>query len=162
MKIKFFYEKRILHEISTILYEYENVHINKNNDRINIEIFENNNNNNNNNNKITLIIDQNFPFNLDYVFINNIPYENYIKLPHNKYIKHPYINLYNTLYNLYNNNILKCNLNINNWTACCSLKKTIDQIINIIDLKNKIKYYRLINKIKDKYLIEDIDIFSYL
>ena len=158
MKIKFFYEKRILHEISTILYEYEHVNINKNNDNINIEIFENKNKNNN---KITLIIDQNFPFNLDYVFINNTPYENYIKLSHNKYIKHPYINLYNTLYNLYNN-ILKCNLNINNWTACCALKKTIDQIINIIDLKDKIKYYRLVNKIKDKYLIEDIDIFSYL
>ena len=135
MKIKFFYEKRILHEISTILYEYEHMHINKNNDTINIEIFENKNNN-----KITLIIDQNFPFQLDYVFINNIPYEDYIKLPYNKYIKEPYINIYNNLYNLYNNNISKCNLNIDNWTACCSIKKTIDQITNIIDLKNKILY----------------------
>lgn len=116
-------------------------------------------------------INNNYPFSCPTVFLNNQPY---LKLLSNltAYEKQPYSNALSNktkckisnLKNLTGFDCLCCSSITcrNNWSPCCVLTNIIDEIQHFKKIKKNLVLKIFADKIKYKYLIEDIDLDSWL
>jgi len=146
------YKTRFSSEIMNVLTKYNN---------IKIEISENKKivmNVNIQNYNISLELDYYYPFTEPIVLIDNDFISDFYKLPSNRM----YQNLADN--NLSSNCCFHCSSIISkrNWSPVRKVVDIIEEINNIINIKKKIYFSILINKIKTKYLIDDINIFKYL
>jgi hypothetical protein len=146
------YEKRILNEVSDIFLNYNNVKLEYSDNRkiiITSKIK---------NYCIEIELEYSYPFIPPTVKIDNISSFEFYKLPT--------MRMYNIMSDEKISNIICfcCSsfLNKRNWSPCRKMTKIIDEIIYIINLKKKIYFSILIDKIKNKYLINDINLFQYL
>jgi ubiquitin-protein ligase len=101
------------------------------------------------------IIDFDFPFKTPTIFYNNKPYSSFLKLP----IR------FNKIYNKLTGESCMCCSSLNcrdNWSPIIKLYDIINDIKKYRRLKRMIYIKILCNSIIDKYLINDINIFSYL
>jgi hypothetical protein len=150
-----FYRKRITFECQELLKLYIS-----NISNFDLQISENNyilsfnlkNHNNDKNDYYEFIINE-FPCKSPIIKINKIPLINLIAIP-----KH-------------HTSLLKewkgiqcfcCNSFINNWSALISINSIVYNVNRMIDWKECLNIIELIEKIKDKYLITDINLISYI
>ena len=146
------YEKRILKELSDIFLQYNNAQIEySENKKININVKINSY-------IINFELEYTYPFSVPNIAIDNIFIFDFYKLPT--------IRMNNIFYgkNITNINCFQCSSHVNkkNWSPCRRFNDIIKEIKNIINIKKKIYFYIIIEKIKNKYLISDIDVFQYL
>jgi hypothetical protein len=95
-----------------------------------------------------------FPFKAPLVLLNNKPYEEFLRL-NNDYER-------SLLKKIHGIDCLLCNSLIcpKNWTPVALLISIIDEIDKIYIIKKSILNKLLADKIKAKYLLEDIDVFA--
>ena len=108
------------------------------------------------NNEYTFIVDKKYPFHPPTFHFNNQPYSHYLKLPSQRFSEY--------LKKITNKVCLCCSsLSCKyNWSPGIKLKMFIDELNKIRQLKRNIVYKILAEKIKDKYLIDDVDLDSFL
>jgi ubiquitin-protein ligase len=102
------------------------------------------------------IIDNKYPFHPPSILYNNKPYSNLLKLQSNRFGDYSQ--------KLYKKKCLCCaSLNCKyNWSPAINLSMIINDINKNRKYKRNIIYAILIDQIKDKYLIDDIDILTYI
>jgi ubiquitin-protein ligase len=107
-------------------------------------------------NNYTFIIDKKYPFYPPKILFNNKPYSNLLKLPSQRFMI--------ILQKLLNNNCLCCkSLDCKfNWSPAITLNTIINDISKNRRIKRTIVIYILQTQIKNKYLIDDIDLFSFI
>jgi hypothetical protein len=107
-------------------------------------------------NNYCFVIDIHYPFKQPKLLINDIPYKNFLI---NSCLK--YRNLLKKMYNI---NCLCCNTSLcsEKWSPAITIINIIEEIFNFRSYKQNIIYKIMIDKIKDKYLILDIDLESWL
>ena len=108
------------------------------------------------NNEYTFTINNKYPFQPPTFHFNNHPYSYYLKLPSEKFGQH--------LKQFTNKSCFCCSsLSCkNNWSPGIKLKMFIDELNKIRQHKRNIVYKILVELIKNSYLIDDIDLDSYL
>ena len=107
-------------------------------------------------NKYCFILNENYPFSPPMLEINNIPYKQFLISKTQKYNK--LMKQMSGLECMCCNNIL-CN---DRWSPAITITKIVDEINIFRNYKKNIIYKIMIDKIKDKYLIFDIDLDSWL
>jgi len=146
------YEKRILNEVSDIFLNHNNVKLEYSDNRKIIICSKIKNY------LINIELEYSYPFVPPTVKIDNMYIFDFYKFPG--------MRMNNIMNDSQLSNIVCfcCTsfLNKRNWSPCRKMNKIIDEIIEIINLKKKIYFKILIDKIKDKYLINDINLFQYL
>ena len=108
------------------------------------------------NNEYAFIIDRNYPFHPPIFHINNKNYLQYLKLPSNRFSEQ--------LKKLTNESCLCCSSLCckYKWSPAIKLYMFINELNKIRQYKRNIVYKILSDHIKDKYLIDDVDIISFL
>lgn len=108
------------------------------------------------NNEYTFIVNKKYPFQPPTFRFNNKPYSYYLNLPSEKFAKQ--------LKQFTNKSCFCCSsLSCKyNWSPGIKLKMFIDELNQIRHHKRNIVYKLLVEKIKYKYLIDDIDLDSLL
>jgi hypothetical protein len=151
-----FLQKRILREYSDIFNEFTNscIYVTFNEQTNSITIIVNCNDN-----KIQsymFIIDKKYPFSSPKIYYNNKPYKSLLEIPSARFR--------NYLQKITNKNCLCCySLDCkNNWSPGVTLKLIITDINKNINYKKMIIIAILIDQLKEKYLIDDIDILTYI
>lgn len=152
-----FMEKRILREYNELFNEHPNscisVTYNQETNAITIIII------NCINDKIQsymFIVDKKYPFTSPKIYYNNKPYINLLKIPSARFKDY--------LQQFTNKTCLCCHsLNCKyNWAPGVTLKLIIKEIDKNRNYKKKIVIAILIDQLKVKYLIDDIEILSYI
>jgi ubiquitin-protein ligase len=107
------------------------------------------------NNIYTIIINNNYPFTAPIVKINFKSYYSFLKL-NNKSL--------HILKNIHYKDCLCCSsiLCTNNWVPSYTINNIIQEIRKNKSYKRDIVYKIILNKIKEKYLIEDINLDNWL
>lgn len=102
------------------------------------------------------IIENNYPFHPPCILYNNKPYSNLLNLQSNRFGDYSQ--------KLYKKKCLCCTSLIckNNWSPAINLGMIIEDINKNRKYKRNIIYAILIDQIKGKYLIDDIDILTYI
>jgi len=102
------------------------------------------------------IIDDKYPFYPPRLLYNEHPYSDFLKLPSPRFG--------NYLKKLFNKNCLCCaSLDCKyNWSPGVNLSMIINDVNNMRIYKRSIIHSILIDQVKDKYLIDDIDILTYI
>jgi ubiquitin-protein ligase len=140
--------KRIAHECEKLYEQYPNLVLSNNSNQIEMVITEGKE-------KFGFIFTDTYPFRAPQIYYNGESYLDLLKIK-TKFEK-------NMLKKYKNKECLCCESYycIDNWSPSLTLKVVIDEIKSIVQLKKTIIKLYLVNKIKDKYLIDDIDINSY-
>jgi ubiquitin-protein ligase len=141
--------KRIAHECEKLYDRYPNLVLSNNLNQIEMVITEGKS-------KYGFIFTDTYPFNPPKIYYNGEPYLELLKLK-TKFEK--------TMLKKYKNKECLCCDSYycsENWTPALRLNVVIDEIKEIVQFKKTIIKVFLANKIKDQYLIDDIDINSYL
>jgi hypothetical protein len=104
----------------------------------------------------TFIIDGDYPFHPPKFQYNNNPYSHYLKLPSHRFSDH--------LKKITNKTCLCCSSLCckYNWSPAIKLKMFIDELNKIQRYKRIIAYKILCDQIKDNYLIDDVDLYSWI
>lgn len=141
--------KRISNECNRLYTYFSNITLSGISDKIEMIITEGDS-------KYGFIFNNRYPFSAPQIFYNGKPYLELLKI-NNKEEK-------NVLRKYRNKDCLCCDSYYcrDNWYPALSLKSIIDEIKEIIELKQTIKQILLADIIKKKYLINDIDINSFL
>lgn len=108
------------------------------------------------NNEYTFIVDKKYPFQPPTFHFNNRPYSYYLKLPSQKFTDH---------LKKFTNKACLCCSSLSckyNWSPGIKLKMFIDELNKTRQHKRNIVYKILAENIKYKYLIDDIDLDSFL
>ena len=110
----------------------------------------------NNTDNYTFIVDRKYPFHPPIFLFNNNPYSHYLKLPSKRFSDH--------LKNITNKTCLCCSSLCckYNWSPAVKLKMFIDEFNKIQRFKRNIVYKILCDQIKDKYLIDDVDLDTWI
>jgi hypothetical protein len=108
------------------------------------------------NDNYSFIINRQYPFHSPRFRFNNQPYSYYLRFPSQRFTEY--------LKKFTNKSCLCCHsLNCKyNWSPAVKLKMFIEELNKIRQYKRNIVYKILSEKIKDKYLIDDIDLDSFL
>ena len=107
-------------------------------------------------NIFTFVVDRNYPFHSPKFYFNNEPYSHYLKLPSQRFSE---------LLKKFINKICLCCSSLDckyNWCPGVKLRMFIDELQKIRQYKRNIVYKLLADQVKDKYLIDDVDLDSYL
>ena len=152
MKIFGHFSKRVDYELEELFKQCDNIKVIKDKENCNeicIEIE-------NKNNIIKIILGDTFPFKVPEVYVNNIRYINFLQSPSLRMSK--------IIDNELQLNCMCCRsiLNKNLWAPSTKFTNIINEVDKNIRIKKYIYFMALINQIKIKYLIRDIDIMSYL
>jgi len=109
-----------------------------------------------NNDEYTFIVDRTYPFYPPRFYFNNQPYSYYLKMPSQKFSEY--------LKKFTNNSCLCCSsLSCKyNWSPAIKLRMFIEELNKIRQHKRNIVYKLLAEQIKYKYLIDDVDLDSFL
>jgi hypothetical protein len=109
-----------------------------------------------NNNNYVFILDKNYPFYSPKFYFNNQPYTHYLKLPSRRFSE--------VLKKFTNTTCLCCSsLSCKyNWSPAIKLRMFIEELKKIRQYKRHIVYKILSEQLKDKYLIDDVDLDSFL
>jgi ubiquitin-protein ligase len=104
----------------------------------------------------TFTVDRTYPFHSPKFHFNNEPYSHYLKLPSQRFSE--------LLKKFINKTCLCCSsLSCKyNWSPAVKLKMFIDELNKIRQYKRNIVHKILADKVKDKYLIDDVDLDSFL
>jgi hypothetical protein len=108
------------------------------------------------NNKYSFIIDKKYPFNPPIFHFNNQPYSHYLKLPSKRFAD---------FLKIFTNKSCLCCSSLSckyNWTPAIKLRMFIKELNQIRQFKRNIVYKIASDKIKETYLIDDIDIESFI
>ena len=108
------------------------------------------------NNEYTFIVGKKYPFHPPTFHFNNQPYSHYLKIPSQRFSEY--------LKKFTNKGCLCCSsLSCKyNWSPAIKLKMFMDELNKIRQLKRNVVYKILTEKVKDKYLIDDVDLESFL
>lgn len=118
---------------------------------VTITLFEQNYNN-----EYIFIIDRKYPFYPPKFRYNNQPYSHYLKLPSKRFSEY---------LKKFTNKVCLCCSSLSckyNWSPGIKLKMFIDELNKIREHKRNIVYKILSEKVKEKYLIDDVDLDSFL
>jgi hypothetical protein len=152
-----FFNKRIKRDVESLfqLYPHNKLYTDNSLNHIIINIYENKNDNENNS-IYKFIIKKYYPFSSPDVYYKNLPYENVYKITSQREQKY--------LYLLTKKECLCCEsvLCSNNWNITLNFFDIIKEINNYRKIKKNIFIKILADKIKDKYLVNDIDLDGYL
>ena len=104
----------------------------------------------------TFVVDRTYPFYSPKFYYNNEPYSHYQKMPSQRFSQH--------LKRFTNKSCLCCSsLSCKyNWSPAVKLHMFIAELDKIRQYKRNIVYKLLADQVKDKYLIDDVDLDSYL
>ena len=107
--------------------------------------------------KYEFIIDLHYPFVPPKIYFQGKPYMDFLRINYDK----NELNLFKKVsgYECLCCHSLNCR---DNWSPAITLKKIIEEIYRFKQVKRNVIYKMIINKIKSKYLIDDIDIDSWL
>jgi ubiquitin-protein ligase len=100
--------------------------------------------------------DSNYPFYSPKFQFNNEPYSHYLKIPSERFSEH--------LKKFTNKSCLCCSSLIckNNWSPAITFKMFINELNRVKKYKRNVVYKMLSDQIKNKYLIDDIEIDAFL
>ena len=107
-------------------------------------------------NEYTFIINSKYPFESPLFHFNKQPYSHYLRLPSQRFSEH---------LKKFTSKICFCCSSLSckyNWSPAIKLIMFIDELNKIRQYKRNIVYKILSDKIKDKYLIDDVDLDSFL
>jgi hypothetical protein len=106
--------------------------------------------------KFTFIVDRTYPFYSPKFYYNNEPYSHYQKMPSQRFSQH--------LKSSTNKSCLCCSSLAckYNWSPAVKLHMFIAELDKIRQYKRNIVYKLLADQVKDKYLIDDVDLDGYL
>jgi hypothetical protein len=143
------YIKRISHDFKKLYTQYPNLTILNNSGKIEIVVYENCE-------KYSFVLNNAYPFTQPQIYYNDKPYLELLKL--NSLYEKDLVVKYRK------KDCLCCDSYYcsNNWSPALNLNIIIDEIKNIVQFKKTMVEILLADKIKEKYLIDDIDINSYL
>lgn len=111
------------------------------------------------NNKIdtyAFIIDRTYPFHSPKFHFNNEPYSHYLRMPSQRFSQH---------LTTFTKKVCLCCSSLAckyNWSPAVKLHMFIAELDKIRQYKRNIVYKLLADQVKDKYLIDDVDLDSYL
>ena len=103
------------------------------------------------------IINEHYPFKSPKIYYQHKPYENYLKIEYTK----PFLNIFRKI----SKKECLCCTSYNcssNWTPAITIEKIISEIYYVREIKRKVIHKFLADKIKMQYLIDDIDLDSWL
>jgi hypothetical protein len=157
-----YFNKRIKRDADNLikLYPYNKIYVNDISNHIIIDIYDEEPTNNQINKIINpiykFIIKKYYPFTAPEVYYKNVTYENVYKMSSQREINHLKI--------LTNLECLCCSsiLCSNNWNITLNFIDIINEINNYKKIKRNIFIKILADKIKNKYLINDINLDCYL
>jgi hypothetical protein len=104
----------------------------------------------------TFIINEMYPFYSPLFYFNNEPYSHYLRVPSQRFSEH---------IKKYTGKVCFCCSSLSckyNWSPAVKLRMFIDELNKIRQHKRNAAYKILADKIKDNYLIDDIDLDSFL
>jgi hypothetical protein len=104
----------------------------------------------------TFVVDRTYPFHSPKFHFNNNPYSHYLRIPSQRFSQH--------LKRFTNKSCLCCSSLAckYNWSPAVKLHMFIAELDKIRQYKRNIVYKLLADQVKDKYLIDDVDLDSYL
>lgn len=104
----------------------------------------------------TFVVDRTYPFHLPRFHFNNEPYSHYLRMPSQRFSQH--------IKRFTNKSCLCCSSLAckYNWSPAIKLYMFIDELNKIRQCKRNIVHKILADKVKDKYLIDDVDLDSFL
>ncbi len=149
--------KRLLREYEELYAKYpDSIIFIFNNDKLNTITFSIRIDEKNKMNNYNFIMDNQYPFRPPKIIYNNKPYYNLLKLPSKRFTS--------VLEKIYNNSCICCkSLDCKyNWSPAITMNLIIKDISKTRKLKRYIVIYILQMQIKDKYLVDDIDLIGYL
>ncbi len=141
--------KRVAHECEILYEKYPNLTLSNNSNQLEMLITEGKE-------KYGFIFTNTYPFTAPRIYYNGEPYLELLKVK---------TNFEKSMLKKYKNKECLCCDSYycsENWTPALRLNVVIDEIKEIVKFRRTIVKIFLANKIKDKYLINDIDINSYL
>ncbi len=143
------YIKRIIRDCESLYEIYPNLVLSNNSDKIEMIITEGKE-------KYGFVFNNTYPFTPPKIYYNGESYMELLRI-NDKCER-------NILRKYRNKECLCCDSYdcYDNWKPLLTLKIIIDEIKEIVQLKKTIVHVLLAEKIKKKYLIDDIDIISYL
>ena len=141
--------KRIANDCKKLYEKYPNFLLSNNSGKIGLIVIENEEN-------YSFIFNNTYPFTAPQIYYNGKSYLELLRI--NDMDERKILRKYK------NKECLCCDSYYcsDNWSPSLNLIIIIDEIKSIVQLKKNIVHILLANKIKDKYLIDDIDINSYL
>jgi hypothetical protein len=141
--------KRIANDCKTLYTKYPNLLLSNNSGKIELIVIENEEN-------YSFVFNNTYPFKAPQIYYNGKSYLELLKI--NDMDERKILRKYK------NKECLCCDSYHcdDNWSPSLTLSIIVDEIKSIVQLRKTIVHILLANKIKDKYLIDDIDINSYL
>jgi hypothetical protein len=104
----------------------------------------------------TFVVDRTYPFHSPKFHFNNNPYSHYLRMPSQRFSQH--LTTFTKKACLCCSS-LACKYN---WSPAVKLHMFIAELDKIRQYKRNIVYKLLADQVKDKYLIDDVDLDSYL
>ena len=104
----------------------------------------------------TFIVDRTYPFHSPRFHFNDEPYSHYLRIPSQRFSEH---------LKMFTNKSCLCCSSLAckyNWSPAINLYNFIDELNKIRQYKRNIVHKILADKVKDKYLIDDVDLECYL
>ena len=102
------------------------------------------------------VVNREYPFHSPKFYYNNEPYSHYLRIPSQRFSQH---------LTTFTKKICLCCSSLAckyNWSPGVKLKMFIDELDKIRQYKRNIVHKILADKVKDKYLIDDVDLDSFL
>lgn len=145
--------KRLKRESKDFLEKFESLSVKNNNGKYEIYLTDKSNYKYNN---YCFILDNNYPFREPKLLINNIEYK--------KFLMNGTIKYRDIFTKMSGRKCLCCDNILSNerWSPAITLVKIVDEINIFRGYKKNILYKIMIDKIKNKYLLDDIDVESWL
>jgi len=147
---------RIKNEYKELSKKYKNIKIVWNEELNNVVIEIDQLFNDNNMEKFTFAVDRNYPFHSPKFHYNNEPYSHYLRMPSQRFSE--------LLKKIVYKKCLCCSSLAckYNWSPAVKLHMFIAELDKIRQYKRNIVYKLLADQVKDKYLIDDVDLDTYL
>jgi len=149
-------KSRIKNEYKDLSKIYNNVKILWNSELNNVVIEIQKVINDDSTDTFTFVVDRTYPFHSPKFHFNNNPYSHYLRIPSQRFSQH--------LKRFTNKSCLCCSSLAckYNWSPAVKLHMFIAELDKIRQYKRNIVYKLLADQVKDKYLIDDVDLDSYL
>lgn len=143
------YIKRITHDCKKLYTHYPNLTILNNSGKLEIGVYEDGE-------KYSFVFNNGYPFTHPQIYYNDACYLKLLRI--NSLEEKKIVMKYRK------KDCLCCDSYYcsNNWSPALNLNIIVDEIKNIVQFKKTMVEILLADKIKEKYLIDDIDINSYL
>ena len=110
-----------------------------------------------NNNRFKFIIGEHYPFIQPIALINGIVYTEHLCIPFTRLLSTE--NILYSKYSRYKSHMSLCH---NNWSVSCTINQIIDECNELMLIKTNILLTIMVDKLKDKYLLQDINIIEWL